>query len=197
MPRAFGAGLRFADAEDVLPETVARLRDAERPDLVVLVSHYGFAQEVEIARRVQGIDVILGGHTHDVLAEPVQVGRTIITQAGAHGSYLTRLDLEVANGRIVDLRHTLLPVRADGPTNGDVAAVIAETLRPHRERLDEVVGETRVLLHRGTVLESPMDDLITRRLPRRHRRRRRALARLAVRHADPARARSPRGTSGR
>ncbi|MGZ8471666.1 MAG: bifunctional metallophosphatase/5'-nucleotidase [Gemmatirosa sp.] len=162
MPRAFGAGLRFADAEDALPETVARLRDAERPDLVVLVSHYGFAQEVEIACRVQGIDVILGGHTHDVLAEPVQVGRTIITQAGAHGSYLTRLDLEVANGRILDLRHALLPVRADGPTNGDVAAVIAETLRPHRERLDAVVGESRVLLHRGAVLESPMDDLITR-----------------------------------
>ncbi len=162
MPRAFGAGLRFADADDVLPQAVAHLRDAERPDLVVLLSHYGFAQEVEIARRVQGIDVILGGHTHDVLAEPVQVGRTIITQAGAHGSYLTRLDLEVANGRVCDLRHALHRVRADGEADGAVAAVIEETLRPHRDRLDEVVGESRVLLHRGEVLGSPMDDLITR-----------------------------------
>lgn len=162
MPRAFGAGLRFSDAEEALPETVARLRDAERPDLVVLVSHYGFAQEVEIARRVRGIDVILGGHTHDVLAEPVQVGGAIITQAGAHGSYLTRLDLEVANGRVCGVRHALLPVRADGPSNDTVAAVVAESLHPHRERLGEIVGETRVLLHRGTVLEAPMDDLITR-----------------------------------
>lgn len=95
MPCAFGAGLRLADAEDVLPATIARLRDAERPDLVVLLSHSGFAQEVEIARRVYGIDVILGGHTHDVISTLVQVGRTIITQAGAHGSYLTRLDLEI------------------------------------------------------------------------------------------------------
>ncbi len=161
MPRPFGAGLRFAEAGDVLPQTVARLRDTERPDVVVLLSHYGFAQEVEIARRVDGIDVILGGHTHDILAEPVQVGRTLITQAGAHGSYLTRLDLEVAQGRVCDARHTLLSVRADGAMNADVAAVIAETMRPHRERLDEVVGETTVLLHRGTVLQSPMDDLIT------------------------------------
>ena len=161
MPRPFGAGLRFAEAEDVLPETIARLRDAERPDLVVLVSHYGFAQEVEIARRVRGIDVILGGHTHDVLAAPVQVGGAIITQAGAHGSYLTRLDLEIENGRVCGMRHELLPVRADGPEDGEVAAVVAESLRPHRERLGEVVGETKVLLHRGTVLEAPMDDLIT------------------------------------
>lgn len=161
MPRAFGAGLRFADAEDSLPQAVAQLRETERPDLVVLVSHYGFAQEVEIARRVQGIDVILGGHTHDVLAEPVQVGRTIITQAGAHGSYLTRLDLEVTNGRVCGVRHELLPVRAEGAADGAVADVVEETLRPHRERMNEVVGESRVLLHRGEVLESPMDHLIT------------------------------------
>ncbi len=161
MPKAFAAGLRFADAEEVLPQTIARLRAEERPDLVVLVSHYGFAQEVEIARRVEGIDVILGGHTHDVLSQPVQVGRTIITQAGAHGSYLTRLDLEVANGRVCGVQHTLLPVRAEGAVDGAVRAVIDETLREHRERMNEVVGETRVLLHRGEVLESPMDNLIT------------------------------------
>lgn len=161
MPRPFGAGLRFDEADAALPQSVARLRDTERPDVVVLLSHYGFAQEVEIARRVDGIDVILGGHTHDVLAEPVQVGRTLITQAGAHGSYLTRLDLEVTQGRVCDARHTLLAVRADGAINDGVAAVIAETLRSHRDRLDEVVGETTVLLHRGTVLQSPMDDLIT------------------------------------
>lgn len=161
MPRAFGAGLRFADAEDVLPAAVARLRDQERPDLVVLVSHYGFAQEVEIARRVEGIDVILGGHTHDVIGSLVRVGGTIITQGGAHGSYLTRLDLEVAGGRVRDARHTLIPVTAGGEERAEVADAVAAALRPHRERLDEVVGETRVLLHRGTVLEAPMDDLIT------------------------------------
>lgn len=161
MPRAFGAGLRFLDALDVLPETIARVREGERPDLVVLVSHYGFAQEVAIARAVDGIDVILGGHTHDVLAEPVDVGGTIITQAGAHGSYMTRLDLELAHGRVCGVRHQLIPVDANGPADPTVAAVVDEALAPHREALDEVVGETAVLLHRGTVLTAPMDTVIT------------------------------------
>lgn len=161
MPRAFGAGLRFADALDVLPEIVARLRERERPDVVVLVSHYGFAQEVAIARAVNGIDVILGGHTHDVLAEPVRAGHTIITQAGAHGSYVTRLDLELSNGGVCGARHELIPVDEGGSSDPAVAAVVEESLAPHREALDEVVGQTGVLLHRGTVLGAPMDTVIT------------------------------------
>lgn len=165
MPRAFGAGLRFLDALDVLPDLIATLRDRERPDVVVLVSHYGFAQEVAIARRIDGIDVILGGHTHDVLAAAVVIGRTIITQSGAHGSYLTRLDLEVADRRVRGFAHQLLPVleESEGHAgNPEVAAIVREVIQPHRETLDEVVGETTGLLHRGTVLESSTDNLITR-----------------------------------
>lgn len=161
MPKPFGAGLRFTDALDVLPAAIAAVRDRDRPDLVVVVSHYGFAQEVEIARRVDGIDVILGGHTHDVIARAVVIGRTIITQSGAHGSYITRLDLEVAHGRVCDFTHRLIPVLADGPSNPDVAEVVEASLAPHRDALDDVVGETATLLHRGTVLEAPMDNLIT------------------------------------
>lgn len=163
MPSSFGAGLRFADALDVLPEAIAAVRDRERPDLVVLISHYGLPQEMAIARAVNGIDVILGGHTHDLLAAPVVVGRTIITQSGAHGSYLTQLDLEIANGRVCGHSHRLIAVQEDAsdPGDGTVAEVVAESLRPHRERLDEVVGETGVILHRGTALESPMDTVLT------------------------------------
>ena len=161
MPQAFGAGLRFLDALDVLPPIIADLRAREKPDAVVLLSHYGFAQEVAIARRIDGIDVILGGHTHDVLADAAVVGRTIITQSGAHGSYLTRLDLEITHGRVSDFRHRLLPVTRDGEADPRVAQVLEGTMRPHKAAVDEVVGETDVLLHRGTVLESPMDNLLT------------------------------------
>ena len=161
MPQSFGAGLRFLDALDVLPPVIAEVRAREKPDAVVLLSHYGFAQEVAIARRVDGIDVILGGHTHDVLAEAVVVGRTIITQSGAHGSYLTRLDLEITNGQVSGFRHGLLPVVAEGGEDPRVAQVLEDAMRPHRAAVDELVGETDVLLHRGTVLESPMDNLLT------------------------------------
>lgn len=162
MPQAFGSGLRFADALDVLPGIVSAIRDAEQPDITILISHYGFAQEVAIARAVDGIDVILGGHTHDVLATPAVVGRTIITQSGAHGSYLTRLDLDLTHRSVSGFAHTLIPVTAEGEADDSIAALVEEGLRPHRDAIDEVVGETSVLLHRGTVFESPMDNLITR-----------------------------------
>jgi len=161
MPKPFGAGLRFTDALDVLPDLIATVRERERPDLVVLVSHYGFAQEVEIARQVDGIDVILGGHTHDVLEHPAVVAGTIITQSGAHGSYLTRLDLDVAHGRVCDFAHRLIPVSGDGLADSATAAVVEAAIAPHRHAQDEVVGSTDTLLHRGTVLEAPMDTLIT------------------------------------
>ncbi|MDQ6737613.1 MAG: hypothetical protein M3Z30_07925, partial [Gemmatimonadota bacterium] len=57
------AGLRFKEATDILPGIAARLREEEQPDIVVLVSDYGFAQEVSIARRVDGIDVVPGWHS--------------------------------------------------------------------------------------------------------------------------------------
>ena len=161
MPASYGAGLRFLDALDVLPPLVHDLRSREGADLVVLVSHYGFAQEVAIARRVDGIDVILGGHTHDVLREAAVVGRTIITQAGAHGSYLTRLDLDVSHGRVCDYRHVLIQVTEEIEAAAPVARIVEETMRPHRAAVDEVVGESAVLLHRGEVLEASMDNLIT------------------------------------
>ena len=161
MPQPFGAGLRFDDALEILPAVIADLRDRERPDIVILLSHYGFAQEVRIARAIDGIDVILGGHTHDVLAEPVMVGRTIVTQSGAHGSWLTRLDLELSNGRVCALNHQLLPVD-EGETAPHVDDVVREVLRPHVAALEEVIAETRTLLHRGTVLEAPADSMIVR-----------------------------------
>ena len=161
MPQPFGAGLRFDDAVEVLPEVIASIREQERPDVVVLLSHYGFAQEVSIARAIEGIDVILGGHTHDVLAEPVMVGRTIVTQSGAHGSYLTRLDLELSHGRVCAVKHQLLRVD-DGEIDRHVDEVVRDALRPHAPALEEVIGETSTLLHRGTVLEAPADTMIVR-----------------------------------
>ena len=161
MPQPFGAGLRFDDALEVLPEVIADVRERERPDIVVLLSHYGFAQDASIARAIGGIDVILGGHTHDVLAEPVMVGRTIITQSGARGSWLTRLDLELSGGGVCGMKHQLLPV-GDGEIDPHVEDVVREALRPHRAVLDEIVAETPTLLHRGTVLEAPADSMIVR-----------------------------------
>ncbi|MEK7863607.1 MAG: hypothetical protein AAB295_10140, partial [Chloroflexota bacterium] len=78
-------GWRMGYDEDGLREEIARLRQREGVQVVVVVSHMGYEAERVIAERVKGIDVIVGGHTHDILWRPDRVGSTLIVQAGSHG----------------------------------------------------------------------------------------------------------------
>lgn len=161
MPKAFGRGLRFSDGRDTLPRCVARLRDEDKVGLVVVVSHLGLPQEVKLVHEVEGIDVLLSGHTHNRLAEPVRVGRTILIQSGFDGSFLGRLDLEVRDGQVRGFRHQLIEVAGSTVPDPEVERVIAEQLAPFRERLGEVVGQTATPLDRMLVLEATMDNAIT------------------------------------
>jgi len=67
-------------------------------DLIVLVSHLGFSQDIKLLSEVQGIDICLSGHTHNRLFKPVLQGKTLVIQSGCHGSFLGRLDLEIDEG---------------------------------------------------------------------------------------------------
>ena len=58
--------------------------------LVVLLSHNGMDVDLKLASRIRGIDVILGGHTHDGVPAPVTVGKTLVTNAGSNGKFLAR-----------------------------------------------------------------------------------------------------------
>jgi S-sulfosulfanyl-L-cysteine sulfohydrolase len=161
MPTPFGAGLRMTDPIDALPSAIARLRREERVDLIIVVSHVGFPQDVQIARDVQGIDVLLSSHTHNRLSTPTRVGESLIIQSGFSGAFLGRLDLEVMGGRVCGFAHRLIPLDESIAPAADVAATIDTQLQPFRERLSEVVGRTETALHRMTVLETTMDNLLT------------------------------------
>ena len=77
-------------------------------DLVVVLSHLGFPQELKLAEEVDGIDVLLSAHTHNRLYEPAIVNDTIIFQSGCHGSLLGRLDLTIEDKKIIDYQHQLV-----------------------------------------------------------------------------------------
>ena len=161
MPKKFGEGLRFSDAADALSRCIAKLRHEEKAEIIVVVSHLGFPQEVKLVKEVDGIDVLLSGHTHNRLAEPVRVGRALLVQSGFAGSFLGRLDLEVQGGQVGDFKHHLIEVAETIEPDGETEAVVNEQLAPFRERMAEVVGQTSTALNRMTVLEATMDNLIT------------------------------------
>ncbi|MFP4546109.1 MAG: bifunctional metallophosphatase/5'-nucleotidase [Methanomassiliicoccales archaeon] len=157
MPPSFGRGLRFTLGREELPGWIARVR--EETDLVVVISHLGFPQDMRLASEVEGIDVLLSGHTHDRLRSPARVNGTVIIQSGCHAAFLGRLDLTVEGG-IREVRHRLEVLDDSVPFHPEVQGRVDDLLDPHQEMLSETVGRTTRGLHRYTALESPMDNLL-------------------------------------
>ncbi len=101
-------GIRDAHTQKIVDEV--RSKGAE---LVVCLSQNGFAVDQKMAGIVTGIDVILSGHSHDPLPEPVLVGQTYIIASGSHGKFVYCVDLGVRDGRIMRIRHKLIPTFSD------------------------------------------------------------------------------------
>jgi len=132
-------------------------------DLVVVLSHNGFDVDKQMAAKVTGIDVILSGHTHDALPEPVLVEETIIVASGSNGKFVSRVDLDVRDGRMMGFRHKLIPIFSDVITpDAEVAALIDEQRAPFADQLGEVIGRTAddTTLYRRGNFNGSWDDLI-------------------------------------
>ncbi|MCA1757249.1 MAG: 5'-nucleotidase C-terminal domain-containing protein [Bacteroidales bacterium] len=164
MPPSFSEGIYFTLGKDELPPIIDLLRIKEKIDLIVLISHLGFTQDMKLLSEVQGIDVCLSGHTHNRLYKPVLNGKTIVIQSGCHGSFLGRLDLEMDGGQIVDYRHRLIEVEPSIKPDPEVADLVKQALAPFRNEMAEVVGETSTALNRETTLETTMDNFLLQAL---------------------------------
>jgi S-sulfosulfanyl-L-cysteine sulfohydrolase len=160
MPPHFSEGVYFTDGQDELPEEIQKLREQEKVDLVVLNSHLGYPQDMQLMADVPGVDVDLSAHTHHRLEQAVRQGTALVTQSGSQGSFLTRLDLTIENGKITDYTHRLIEVSQVIAPDPDVADLVQTVLQPFKEELETLVGETRTPLDRGLNLESTMDNLL-------------------------------------
>ncbi|MEM7496636.1 MAG: thiosulfohydrolase SoxB [Pseudomonadota bacterium] len=157
-------GLSFGIREERVAEMVQEVR-AEGANAVVLLSHNGFDVDRKLAARVPGIDVILTGHTHDALPEPLMVGNTALIASGSNGKFVSRIDMDVDASGVKDLKHRLIPVFADviGP-DAEMAALIAKHRAPFEAELSEVLGTTDSLLYRRGNFNGTFDDLICQAL---------------------------------
>jgi 2',3'-cyclic-nucleotide 2'-phosphodiesterase (5'-nucleotidase family) len=68
-----------------------------KTDLIILLSHLGYAKDIELAQTVQGINIIVGGHTGINLIYPVVIKNTVILQTTSRGMFGARLDLRLYN----------------------------------------------------------------------------------------------------
>ncbi|MCL5778662.1 thiosulfohydrolase SoxB [Limibaculum sp. FT325] len=156
--------LSFGIREERMAEVVQEVRDAGA-DLVVVLSHNGFDVDRKMAGRVPGIDVILTGHTHDALPEPVIVGNTLVIASGSNGKFVSRVDLDVREGRMMGFRHKLIPIFSDViAPDPEMTALIDGHRAPFQADLDEVLGTTESLLYRRGNFNGTWDDLICQAL---------------------------------
>ncbi len=154
------SGWTFGIKERRVQEQVDEAR-ANGAELVVFLSHNGFDVDRKLASRVKGIDVILTGHTHDALPVAIEVDATLLIASGSHGKFLSRLDLEVQDGRVKNYRYRLIPIFSDViEPDPEIAALVTEIRAPHASELSRVLGRTESLLYRRGNLNGTFDDLI-------------------------------------
>ncbi|MDD4907449.1 MAG: 5'-nucleotidase C-terminal domain-containing protein [Candidatus Omnitrophica bacterium] len=121
----------FSDAIDVSRKTVAILRDQEKVDMVICLSHSGtwkdkaISEDEILAKEAPGIDVIISGHTHSVLNPYIQVGNTYIVSADCYARYLGRLILaKNTDGSFKALDYKLMPITSALPEDPKIAGLI-------------------------------------------------------------------------
>ncbi len=150
----------FGLREDDLRQHVAGAR-AAGAEIVVLNSHNGFDVDRKLAVRVPGIDVIFTAHTHDALPAPVVVGRTLLIASGSHGKFLSRLDVDVKDGRLADYSYALIPVLSDAiAPDPDMAALVAAIRAPDEAMLGTELARTDTLLYRRDNFAGTLDTVI-------------------------------------
>jgi S-sulfosulfanyl-L-cysteine sulfohydrolase len=163
-PRYFTPEWTFGIKEMEMQAAVNAAK-AKGAQAVVLLSHNGMDVDLKMASRVTGIDVILGGHTHDGVPAPIIVknasGQTLVTNAGSNGKYLGVLDLDVKNGKVVSYKYKLAPIFANLlPADKDMEALITKVRAPYVAKLSEKLAVTDGLLYRRGNFNGTFDQLI-------------------------------------
>lgn len=159
-PRWMFPKWEFGIREEDIQKQVDEAR-AEGATVVVLLSHNGFDVDRKLAGRVKGLDVILTAHTHDAMPGLIRVGDTVLVAVGSHAKFLSRLDIEVKDKKVKDVRFKLMPVFSDAiKPDATMTALVEKVRAPFAKDLARVVGKTDSLLYRRGNFNGTFDDLI-------------------------------------
>ena len=164
-PKRFTPNWTFGIRDEEMQKLVATLRDKDKVDCVLLLSHNGMDVDLKLASRVSGIDVILGGHTHDAVPQPVAVknagGSTLVTSAGSNGKFLAVLDLDLAKGKVGGVRYRLLPVYSELlKPDAAMKALVEQLHASHSKSWSDTIANADRLLYRRGNFSGPMDQMI-------------------------------------
>lgn len=158
-------GLEALDPRITIASSVRQLRG--QVDLLIVMSHLGLPMDRELAETIPGIDLIIGGHTHHLLEEPLFVGNTAITAAGKFGKHLGRIEVrkDASGGKSFLIEGRCLAVE-DGEADQKVLQAIAVHQKASRERMNRTVAVTDRELPICYTSESPFGNLLAQAIRR-------------------------------
>jgi len=161
---AYSNGIEFTDPELNTARYVKYLREYENCSMVFLITHMGLTQQIDLGNKpyVEGVDYILGADTHERVRQPIETKYTKVTEPGAFGSFLGKLDIVVENGKIKEHFYELMDVDPSKyKADPEMQQLVEKTFEPYKPELGKVIGKTKSTLVRYYVLENPMDNFIT------------------------------------
>ena len=159
MPANFSEGLKVTDGMKELPLVIEQVK-AEGADVIILLSHNGFPQDVFMLEHIAGVDICLSAHTHNRLYEAVKIKETVIIQCGCHGSFLGHLQLEIEQKKIVDFNYELITIDETIRPDDEIESLVSEIMKPYQYLKEEILANTAITLHRYNTISSTMDDLL-------------------------------------
>jgi len=146
-PPEFFPDWSFGLREDDMIELVQAIREEEKPDAVVLLSHNGMDVDIKMAERVPGLNAVFGGHTHDGVPEPIKVknvegNECWVTNAGSNGKFVGVMDFDIADGEVKGMSYNMMPILANElPADKEMQAFIDQM---RSTKYDENIVESRV-----------------------------------------------------
>lgn len=117
--------LKVLSSTDTLEGFVDAFR--REVDLLIVLSHSGYEEDISLAKQIKGIDLIIGGHSQTLVKNPAGPNNTLIVQAGEKGQYLGKIDIKFdEKKKISSYQYQLFPLTKDIPDDKEVRALITE-----------------------------------------------------------------------
>ncbi|MGC8659585.1 MAG: bifunctional metallophosphatase/5'-nucleotidase, partial [Desulfomonilaceae bacterium] len=135
--------LVFEDPVNVARDIAQKIGNGK---FVIALTHLGIDKDKKLAILCPGIDVIIGGHSHTSVPEPLKLDKTLVCQAGAYSRFLGKLDVDVKDGQIQTYRGELINLDENVPEDPNVTTIIQDYKRQMSPFFAEVIGSTRISL---------------------------------------------------
>ena len=161
MPKPFWIDTEFTDGIEETRRNISELK-SKGVDLVMVLSHLGYPQDIELIKQVDGIDIYLSGHTHNRIRELVKINDTYIIQSGALGTSIGYLNLKFKDKELLQVEHEFIELDETVKDDETIVNMLINdpVLKQHKDYLDQIVGETAIDLHRGSTFFGTMDYLL-------------------------------------